>query len=80
MSERHFRLTVEQVEQLRRGTHDYGGGRHEPREVEAFHHGIDTAFNVLASMVREHETSQHDTQNEAVRRIGSRAPQEIEER
>ncbi len=32
---------------LAKGCHDYGGGHHEPKEIQAYHHGIDTVIRVL---------------------------------
>lgn len=37
----------ERLLNIARGCHDYGGGYSESREVEIYHHGIQTVINAL---------------------------------
>lgn len=43
----------ERLLNIARGCHDYGGGYGDPREVEIYHHGIQTVINALESAASE---------------------------
>lgn len=51
VAERWIDKTEQRLLAISRGCHDYGGGYHDEREAEIYHHGIQTVANALAAAV-----------------------------
>jgi hypothetical protein len=43
----------DQLVNIARGCHDYGGGYREPSESEIYHHGIQTVVNALEAALKD---------------------------
>lgn len=46
-------MTIDSLLAIARGCHDYGGGYREPREIEIYHHGIQTVVRALEAAAED---------------------------
>lgn len=46
-------MDVNQILNVARGCHDYGGGYRDLVQSDAFHHGVQTVINALEHAVKE---------------------------
>ena len=61
--------TAKRCLSIAKGCHDYGGGYHDQKEFEIYHHGIQTVINCIGKFV-EREGKIGDLQLDMVESIG----------
>ncbi len=60
-------INIDEIITIINGCFDYGGGYHDQKELNIYHHGIHTVLNVITAL----KNNKNSTQLNALRMMGN---------